>query len=396
MKEIVIQFAETIKAEGGRAMLVGGFVRDTILGISSKDVDIEVYGIEADKLQEIVSRFGKVDAVGASFQVYKLGTDIDVSLPRRERKTGKGHKGFTVEGDPNMSFGEACSRRDFTINAIMQDALTGEIVDPYNGRADLKQGLMRVVSKKSFQEDSLRVLRLVQFASRLNFGIEAKTKELAKKTDLSDLPKERIWMEMEKLLLKSEFPSVGMYQILELGIRDKLFPSLVFDAKTAMALDNIERKLFESVKLRIQLAVLGVDSGAGLFEELGVTPQKIVFDVERILNFKDVRHLPTDYHYHKMSQGVKMRYFAEYLKAVTFSYVSEDTLAIYNDFVSNIERLGISDNSVAPILMGRHLVEMGIDPTKVLFSPILDKIYERQLQGEVTTLDEAKKLVFTG
>src|SRR5438128_2239537 len=130
----ILKLAEIVRENGGRAMLVGGCVRDELMGVEPKDWDVEIYGIEPQKLREILDSFGKVDAVGEAFTVYKLGNHLDVSLPRRERKTGKGHRGFTIEGDPQMSFEEASKRRDFTINAILQDALTGEIIDLYGGR----------------------------------------------------------------------------------------------------------------------------------------------------------------------------------------------------------------------------------------------------------------------
>ncbi len=137
-------------------MLVGGCVRDELMGIEPKDWDVEVYGIEPERLREILNDFGEVNAVGEAFTVYKIGQDLDVSLPRRERKTGKGHRGFTVEGDPEMSFEEASKRRDFTINAILKDALTGEIIDCFGGREDLENKIIRHVSDETFAEDSLQ------------------------------------------------------------------------------------------------------------------------------------------------------------------------------------------------------------------------------------------------
>src|SRR5205809_4093931 len=132
--EKLIRLAKTVSEEGGRAMLVGGCVRDELMGIDPKDWDVEVYGIESARLRIILDSFGDVNVVGEAFTVYKLGSDLDVAIPRRERKVGMGHKGFVVEGDPEMSFEEACSRRDFTVNAILKDPLTDEIVDPFHGR----------------------------------------------------------------------------------------------------------------------------------------------------------------------------------------------------------------------------------------------------------------------
>ena len=207
-------------------MLVGGCVRDELMGIEPKDWDVEVYGIEPKKLREILETFGKVDAVGEAFTVYKIGQDLDVSLPRREKKVGRGHKGFVVEGDPEMSFEEAAKRRDFTINAILKDVLTGEIIDIYDGQEDIKNKILRVVSKETFAEDSLRVLRAAQFAARFEFDIDAETVEICRSIDLTDLPKERIWGEFEKLLLKAEKPSIGLKWLYDLGVVEQLFPEL--------------------------------------------------------------------------------------------------------------------------------------------------------------------------
>ncbi len=136
------------------------------MGREVKDWDVEVYGVEPARLRELLGRMGRVNVVGEAFTVYKLGQDLDVSLPRRERKTGRGHRAFYIEGDPAMSFEEAARRRDFTVNAILEDPLTGDIIDPYHGREDLERKLLRAVSPDTFVEDSLRVLRAAQFAAR--------------------------------------------------------------------------------------------------------------------------------------------------------------------------------------------------------------------------------------
>ena len=203
-------------------MLVGGCVRDELMGFEPKDWDLEVYGIQPAKLREILDQFGEVQVVGETFAVYKLGKDLDVSIPRRERKIGKGHRGFAIEGDPDMSFEEACSRRDFTINAILKDPLTSEIVDPFNGREDIERKVIRHVSSESFAEDSLRVLRGAQFAARFEFDIERDTVDLCETIDVTDLPRERIWAELEKLLLNAHKPSIGLKWLYDLGVVDHL------------------------------------------------------------------------------------------------------------------------------------------------------------------------------
>src|SRR5882724_6563968 len=136
--ERVVDIAKAVREAGGRALLVGGCVRDLIIGLDPKDWDVEVYGIEPAKLRAVLDDFGQVNVVGEAFTVYKLGPDLDVSLPRRERKSGRGHRAFVIEGDPSMTFEEAARRRDFTVNAILQDPLTGEIIDPFGGQEDLE------------------------------------------------------------------------------------------------------------------------------------------------------------------------------------------------------------------------------------------------------------------
>src|SRR6195256_4688454 len=141
--------ANAVRAAGGRALLVGGWVRDRVMGHTSPDVDVEVFGVPGDRLRTLLETFGRVEAVGESFQVYKLG-DIDVSVPRRDSKAGRGHKGFVVVGDPDMSIEEAARRRDFTINAMSWDPLTDEYFDPFHGRGDIERRLIRVVDPNTF------------------------------------------------------------------------------------------------------------------------------------------------------------------------------------------------------------------------------------------------------
>ena len=199
--EKVAAIARAVREAGGRALLVGGCVRDLIMELEPKDWDVEVYGVEPAKLRSLLDEFGPVNVVGEAFTVYKLGPDLDVSLPRRERKLGRGHRAFVIEGDPSMTFEDAARRRDFTVNAVLQDPLTGEIIDPFGGQEDIKNTKLRAVSAATFAEDSLRVLRAAQLGARFKFDVEPETVALCRAIDLSDLPAERIWGEMEKLLV---------------------------------------------------------------------------------------------------------------------------------------------------------------------------------------------------
>src|ERR1700730_6141325 len=222
----VIELARAIDAQSGRALLVGGCVRDILMDQEPKDWDLEVYNLEPAKLRALLDDFGTVNVVGEAFTVYKLGRDTDVSIPRRERKSGRGHRAFVIEGDPSMTIEDATRRRDFTINAILQDPLSGEIIDPFGGQADIQRGALRAVSPDTFAEDSLRVLRAAQFAARFEFRIEPDTVALCRAIELSDLPAERVWVEMEKLLLRSQHPSIGLGWLQALGVLDQLFPEI--------------------------------------------------------------------------------------------------------------------------------------------------------------------------
>lgn len=199
----LIELCRDISSTGGKALLVGGCVRDRLLGYPVKDYDIEVYGLPSEQLREVLEKHGRVNTVGEHFAVYKLKPnaeptyEVDVSLPRRESKHGSGHRGFIIQGDPWMTFQDAANRRDFTINAILQDPLSETIIDPCQGLSDLGRRELRAVNANTFKDDSLRVLRAAQLSSRYRLKITDETKLLCQETNLKDIPKERIWDEVK-------------------------------------------------------------------------------------------------------------------------------------------------------------------------------------------------------
>lgn len=212
---------------GGRTFYVGGFVRDKILGIENKDMDIEVHGIEPEVLREILSEVGEPMSYGSSFGVYSLkGYDIDIAMPRKEHATGKGHRDFEVFVDPFIGTAEAARRRDFTMNAVMEDVLTGELVDPFGGKQDLENGIIRHIDSDTFVEDPLRVLRGAQFASRFGFNIADDTSDLFRSMDLSALSRERVEDELKKALLKGKKPSVFFEVLRSADGLDVWFPEV--------------------------------------------------------------------------------------------------------------------------------------------------------------------------
>ena len=222
---LVEHIARIVGELGGRALIVGGWVRDRLLGRVAKDIDLEVYGVESPDLKALLETVAPVNTVGESFTVYKVA-GLDVSIPRRESKTGRGHKGFEISGDPTLPPVEAARRRDFTINAIAWDPLTGEYLDPFGGRADLDARVLRMVDARTFGDDSLRVLRALQFAARFECTLDPATAARCAATPLDDLPAERVWVEVEKLLLQARRPSIGLTLARDLGIVERLWPEL--------------------------------------------------------------------------------------------------------------------------------------------------------------------------
>lgn len=225
--DLVTELARAVRAAGGRAFLVGGAVRDQLLGLPAKDADLEVYGLAPEPLEALVGRFGRVHLVGRRFAVLHLATEagtIEVSLPRRESKTGPGHKGFAVTADPDLDPREASRRRDFTVNAMLLDPLDGERLDFWGGAADLGRGLLRHVSP-AFAEDPLRVLRAARFVARFGFRVHPETVALCRSLDLAELPRERLELEWRQILLSGARPGAGLLALEDLGAL-RLFPEL--------------------------------------------------------------------------------------------------------------------------------------------------------------------------
>lgn len=460
MNAQVITLCEAVRAAGGRAMLVGGSVRDHLLKIDSKDFDIEVYGLEPELLRKVLEPIGPLNAVGENFSVYKLvfkrqafNTDqskmqqaqgnapggrfeIDVSLPRRESKSGRGHRGFVIQGDPDMSFEEAARRRDFTINAILFDPLTGEKIDPFGGERDLSQRILRVVSPDTFVEDSLRVLRAVQLVARFEMKIEPATIQLCQSIDLSDLPHERVWGELEKLLTLAKRPSIGLEAALELLVLKKLFPEFlaIVDhsqratrdsvedrfARTKRALDeaiSITAGLSQPKRIAVMLAVLCHDleragrttatdtvlnkkgdpeltrsvlDRLGLFTIGGYDVRSQVFSLvrenQKPQEFNLRRESTTDGDIRRLAQRVEIDLLYRVEKA--WALGSGASTAAADWLLERATGLGVQNDPPAPLLLGRHLLEVGMEPGPKI-GELLRSVYELQLDGKITTTEEA-------
>ena len=435
------RIAEAVRDAGGRALLVGGCVRDALLGVAAKDVDIEVYGLAADALEAVLGAHYKLDTVGRAFGVFIVkGQGIDVALPRRESKTGPKHTDFRVEGDPNLSPEEAALRRDFTINAMSYDPLDGVLLDPCGGQADLRAHRLRPVSA-AFGEDPLRVLRGMQFTARFGLRADAETLAICRELDPLDLPPERIWDEWKKFLLQGVDLSAGLAFLQECRWL-RFFPELEAlvgcqqDPKwhpegdvwthTGHCLDAFarERTGDEWEDLIVGLAVLCHDFGkpATTYKDadgrirsprhdvLGIPParsflermtrQKSVFEEVLPLVEQHMRPLAL---YRDQSGDSAIRRLAARVKRldrlVRVAYADKSgrppqvvTAFPEGDWLlARAEALAIRENAPKPILLGRHMIELGAKPGKQ-FGPVLDQCYEAQLDGIFA--DEAGGLAY--
>ena len=221
------KIAQLVAQQGGRAYYVGGYVRDALLHQKNKDIDIEIHGVTPQTLKDILDSLGQRMTIGESFGIFGLkGFSLDIAMPRKEEARGHGHKDFEIFVDPFIGTTAAARRRDFTINALMQDVLTGEIVDPFGGVEDLRAGVLRHVNDLSFAEDPLRVLRGAQFTARLGFRVAEETIALCRTMQLQHLPKERVEGELKKALLKAEKPSIFFEILRQMDQLDHWFPEL--------------------------------------------------------------------------------------------------------------------------------------------------------------------------
>jgi tRNA nucleotidyltransferase (CCA-adding enzyme) len=428
----------------GRPRLVGGGVRDWLLGFAPKDFDVEVAGVDFETLQRALEPFGATDIVGRSFGVIKLrsratGAEYDFSLPRRESKTGAGHRGFAVEPDPSLSDADAAARRDFTVNAIALDPFSGALIDPHNGQRDLAARVLRHTSD-AFVEDPLRVLRAVQLAARFDFALAPETAALSRSIadTFTELPLERVWGEWEKWAAKSTKPSRGLAVLEETGWL-KHFPEVAAMRGTLQepewhpegdvlthtqhCVDALvvlpEWQASEPTRRRLLMfAVLGHDFGK---------PPTTAYVLKRgqmrwtspghesaggplVKAFLRRIGAPLDYdlpvcalvvhhlaHHHGNTEftDTSVRRLARKLAPATIDDLALVMRADANgrpplpaaeiheridELVAKAHALELSDSAPKPIVLGRHLLALGLKPGPE-FKPIIDAAFEAQLDG---------------
>jgi tRNA nucleotidyltransferase (CCA-adding enzyme) len=439
--EKALQVVQEIHAVGGQTLFIGGCVRDALLGKKSKDIDLEVYNVKPEEVRAILDRAGKVDQVGKSFGVFKLSFPgmeaIDVAIPRRESKTGKGHKGFMVDHDPSMTFKEAAGRRDLTINALAYNPIEDKIIDEYGGLQDIKDKILRATNPETFGEDSLRVLRVMRFAAQLEFSPDFNLAWLCRQIDLTDLPKERIFGEVAGMLLKAKRPSIGLRLIHILGI-NKILPELdelkgtEQDEKWHPEGDVWEHTLLavdEAAKMKKQLAnnqdrlvyMLGVlchdmgkpettdvnEEGRTIshgHDEMGA---KVAQDfLGRLTDETDIlerveglvrHHMRPTFFFHDKVPDSAIRRLAKKVDIPMLLMVSaadksgrgdkDIDLSAERWMMRKFKNLKLAHpETLEPKVMGRHLIPLGIKPGPEM-GRILDKIYNAQLEGKFETTD---------
>lgn len=429
-----------LRSAGARdVLIVGGFVRDTLLGIQSKDVDIEVYGMDTGEIERILMYIGnfKVDAVGKAFGVIKIDNEIDVSIPRRENKIGVGHRDFEINPDPNMSIEDAAARRDFTINsmAMRED---GTIIDPHGGMQDLRNHVLRATSS-AFMEDPLRVLRMMQFTSRFGFTLHQLTADMcvAMADEFQFLPKERIWEEWKKFALKGNYPMLGLNSLLfadwlkhfpeissmmkvqqdpEWHPEGDVYLHTCLVVKEAVDIANREH-LDDDDRMTLFFAALchdmgkpettkmennrwrakghceaGVASAESFLNRIGA-PLWLIAKVKPLV----AEHLvhsggsPTDRAVKRLARRLHPTNINMLSMLIEADHSGRPPLPKGNPFTAWVDaakRLDLTVVQPMPILRGRDLIALGMKPGRDM-GAILDKAFEAQLDGEFSNLSEA-------
>ena len=431
----VTQLCEKLIDSGARPIIVGGYVRDFFMHQESKDIDIEVYDIDSlDTLKKSLQSLAPVYEVGKHFGVLKITLaqyDFDISLPRTEIKVSKGHKGFCVQTDGRLTFKEASIRRDFTMNAMGYDVKEKSFLDPFNGQEDIDSGIIKHINDDSFIEDPLRVLRAVQFAARFNYKLHANTLKLCqnmiKEGMLNELPKERVFEEYKKLLLKANKPSIGFELLDEMNaifpelkalqglVQDKIYhPEGDVWTHTMMSLDAMAQLKTGNQKkdLLLLLAVLCHDLGKvettkivnGKVRSLGhenfLEPTLILLG--RLSNEKSLidtikplieQHLMPSQLYKQESKDPAIRRLSTKVniedlviisKADHFGRTTQDAInKVYPAgewLLQKAKKLQVQNEKPKAILQGRHLISQGMS-AGVEFKKILEDAYEAQMDG---------------
>lgn len=454
LPKILQLISKALQAKGAKAIIVGGSVRDHFLKLPIKDYDIEVYGLESiQDLEELLVRYGSVNLVGKSFGVLKFsyeGEEYDFSFPRLESKTGAGHRGFSVEVDGALDFKTAARRRDFTVNALGYVVEKKAFLDPFGGLEDIKQKRLQHIDDETFIEDPLRVYRAVQFCARFEFELDSKTKALCQdmvdRGLLEELPKERVYSEWNKLLVKAAKPSVGFELMRELGLLKRYFPELhalvgvlqspVWHPEgdvwvhTMMTVDEMAYLLKseeladrnKKEKLRFMFAIVCHDLGKavsttvdnkGNIRSIGHEYTGIALTKTLMMRLTDEHGfieslLPLVEHHLKPSQFYKAKSKDKAIRKLASKVNIEDLVVVAKaDFLGRTtkealtrdykagtwllekaSKLKVKNKPLEKLLQGRDLIDIGLEPS-AQFSEIINEVYSLQIDGKISSKEEA-------
>ena len=406
----LLSIAGDIRSAGGRAFLVGGWVRDALLGKDCRDYDIEVYDLTQDELVTILKKYGRTNLVGKAFGVIHLamkGLSLDFSFPRTESKVGYGHRGFVVHTDEKLSFKEAALRRDFTINAMGMELPELTLCDPYGGIDDLKKGLLRHVGP-AFVEDSLRILRGVQFASRFALTLSPKTVELCRTLTLADLSVERLFEEFKKWLLKPGKPSLGLRAFLDIRLNEffpEVFPLRESWEDLGEMLDNMENArralvaegnaLSESQSMEFAFAsfLCGNPETSLKFLERITNESHLLKNVPLLLGAYSelplgiVSDVPSLRRLAVKLDGLKL--LCLLVKATPRKFYAAAGDAEFPEKLWQVAAdFDLLDIAPQPYLTGKMLMELGVKPGKQM-GEIIKQSFELQLDGKIKNAEDA-------
>jgi len=389
---------EKLNKNNIRAVIVGGYVRDSLLNINSKDIDIELYGISSlCKVENLLQEFGDTNSVGKSFGVCKLRydeLDLDFTLPREEIKNSLGHCGFTVKTNKNLNFRAASIRRDFTINAMGYDVVEKKLLDPFNGKKDLNAKILRVVNEKTFVEDPLRVLRAVQFSARFHLSIDKNLLKLSRKMvkdgALNELSKERIFDEIKKFLLKSQTPSIGLVLLKELHLFHFFVELQNLSEEdyhiTLRRVDNMS-KILKKNKNSLALMLVTLTSKLNKSQTLSFV-SKLTNErklIEKILLLKEsvLNTNMSDEELYKVAEFNSIESTLLY-----YEVLYPQNKEAYKRVKKRAIELRVFNEKLIPLIQGRDLIKIGMKPSKE-FAEILARAYKAQMGGEFKNFDEA-------
>jgi len=449
---ILHTISKVLQQHNAKAIVVGGAVRDHFLGLSCKDYDIEVYGLETiEQLEELLLRYGSVNLVGKSFGVLKFtyeGEVYDFSFPREEVKVATGHRGFDIFVDGNLSYAHAARRRDFTLNALGFDIEDTQFLDPFSGQKDIQNKTLRHIDENTFIDDPLRVYRALQFCARFGYRLAEETwilcQHMVAEGMLESLAKERIYEEFKKLLLKADKPSVGFELMRELGIVERYFPELealvavpqspkwhpegdvwIHTMMSVDAMATLCRSPYpytDKQKLKFLFAILCHDLGKAthtMIEEdgriraigheyAGLAPTKTLMArltsehdfIEGLLPLVEHHLKPSQFYANKakasairrLATKVTIEELVVVAKADFLGRTTEEALAgVYHAGVWLLEKaktLKVENKPLDNLLLGRDLIALGFTPSDI-FKEILDDVYHAYIDGALKHKEDA-------